>query len=308
MIDHVQLASEIADTTCKRTVARLADVASQSEIAEFLAVADDVRPYDSYKVFSPAAHSLLAKIKARAGVTACRSFLCSVIAQGVVNTLGSDRFRDLPVRVAIQQARQLRRIAENTNEEADWLDPDNDLFQKELGLATMRLYAAGAQLLEIHSGVPRSLIFRSGAFGALATLGSMLRMGGFRPYFQIHTHQFMLDAFNESGWEECYRCCSELYAVHPEVLGMHGASWFYDPALSVVSPRLGYLRGTPVDGGARLFFYEEGGSSISNSLSTSPTRRKLYDEGKYLPKSYMLVWGRREQIAWARRSLPVQTA
>ena len=59
-----------------------------------------------------------------------------------------------------------------------------------------------------------------------------------------------------------------------------------------MSPRLGYLRDTPVDGGARLFFFEEGGSSISNSLSTSPTRRKLYDEGKYMPKSYMLVWGK----------------
>ena len=51
-------------------------------------------------------------------------------------------------------------------------------------------------------------------------------MGGFRPYFQIHTHQFMLDAFNEAGWEECYRCCAELYAVHPEVLGMQAAVGF----------------------------------------------------------------------------------
>jgi hypothetical protein len=75
-----------------------------------------------------------------------------------------------------------------------------------------------------------------------------------------------------------------------------------------VSPRLGYLRDTPIQGGAHLFFYEEGGSSISNSLSTSPTRRKLYDEGKYMPKSYMLVWGKRPQIAWARRYLSTYTA
>ena len=164
----------------------------------------------------------------------------------------------------------------------------------------MRLYAAGAQLIEIHSGIPRSLIFCGGIFSALTKLKSMLALGGFRPYFQIHTHQFMLDAFNEPGWEECYQCCADLYAIHPEVLGMFGGSWFYDPALHVISPRLGYLRDTPLQGGAQLFFLESGGSSINNSLATSPSRRKLYDEGKYMPKSYMLVWGKNQQIAWAR--------
>lgn len=303
MIDDVQSVSEIAASSCRRGLARLTGMSSHSEIAEFLSIAADVGAFDSYKVFSPAARALADRIRGSAGEAECRVFLHCVIAQGIVNTLGSDRFKQLPARVAAQQARQLRRIASDTTDDADWLDLNNDLFQKELGLATMRLYAAGAQLLEIHSGVPRSLIFRGGILASFLKLGSMLALGGFRPYFQIHTHQFMLDAFNEPGWEECYLCCAELYALHPEVLGMVGGSWFYDPALRVISPRLGYLRDTPVDGGARLFFFEEGGSSISNSLATSPSRRKLYDEGKYMPKSYMLVWGKNRQIAWARRQL-----
>lgn len=303
MIDNVKKTIQAAECNYARALGRLNKASSHAEFAEFLAIADDVRPFDSYKVFSAGARSLVDRIRANAGEEVCRSFLRGAISLGVVNTLKSDRFRHLPGRVAAQQLRQLGRLANDYSTDCDWLDLDNDLFQKELGLATMRLYAAGAQVLEIHSGVPRSLIFRGGKAACLSKLASMLRLGGFRPYFQIHTHQFMLDAFNEAGWKECYLCCAELYAVHPEVLGMHSASWYFDPALRLVSPHLAHLRETPVQGGARLFLYEEGGTSITNSLAKSATRRKLYQEGKYHPKSYMLVWGKRSHIAWARHYL-----
>ena len=82
---------------------------------------------------------------------------------------------------------------------------------------------------------------------------------------------------------------------------MFGASWFYDPVLATVSPRLGYLRDVPLNGGAKLFFVEKGGAALANSLSTSPTRRKLYEEGKYVPTTYMMAWGRKAQSAWARQ-------
>jgi hypothetical protein len=92
-----------------------------------------------------------------------------------------------------------------------------------------------------------------------------------------------------------------LYALHPDVLGMFGASWFYHPVLDTISPRLSYLRDVPLKGGAHLFFVEEGGAARANSLATSPTRRKLYEEGKYFPTTYMMVWGREAQSNWARQ-------
>jgi hypothetical protein len=127
-------------------------------------------------------------------------------------------------------------------------------------------------------------------------------LGGFKPFVQIHTHLSNLADFTEEGWNECYRCCADLYGVRPDLLGMFGSSWFYDPELDVISPRLAYLRDCPMESGANLFFVEAGGSAIGNATATSPSRRRLYEDGKYLPKSYMLVWGRDAQIDWARRN------
>jgi hypothetical protein len=179
----------------------------------------------------------------------------------------------------------------------DWLDIDRDLFHKEFGLATLRLYAAGSQLVDYRCAVPRSTVTKEGVGSALPKLLTMAALGGFRPYFQIHTHKFNLAAFHEAGWEECYQCCVELYDVHPDVLGMFGSSWFYNSHLAEISPRLAYLRDTPCNNGAKLMFVVKGGEAIANSTSTSPSRRKLYEEGKYMPTNYMLIWGRTAQRA-----------
>ena len=48
-----------------------------------------------------------------------------------------------------------------------------------------------------------------------------------------------------------------------------------------------------------MLYVSTGGDHIDNATSTSPSRRKLYEEGKYMPKSYMLAWGKRAQIDWA---------
>jgi hypothetical protein len=287
---------------------RLPDPAHRSAISEFEKLTNDIDALDHYKVFPANARELVGRIKHRDGEEACRVFLRCAIVQGIVTTLGSRRFADLPHRVACEQTLQFQRILDDRDCGAEWLDLDHDLFQKEFGLATLRLYAAGAQLVDYRCGVPRSLVIRGGWRLALGKLRLILQSGGFRPYFQIHTHSFMLDRFNESGWEECYLCCAELYSIHPEVLGMYGSSWFYDPALEQISPRLAYLRDTPTRGGAHLLFVETGGSAINNSLASSPTRRKLYDKGEYMPKSYMLLWAKERQLAWAANYLETRAA
>lgn len=272
-----------------------------ARIEEFKRAAVQVGPYDHYKVFPAAAHGIADAIGKQHGTPVLRQFLRAVIASTVQSTVASERYRALPPRTAANQARHLLRIAQDRDAGADWLDLHNDLFHKEFGLASMRLYAAGSQLIDYRCGVPRSVVTREGLGRALPKLLTMLKLGGFRPYFQIHTHKFNLDAFHEAGWEECYLCCAELYGVHPEVLGMFGSSWFYDPQLETISPRLAYLRHTPANNGAHLMFVVKGGEAIGNSTSTSPSRRQLYDEGKYMPTNYMLIWGRDAQRAWAAR-------
>lgn len=288
-----------ARTLLERLAGRLPGPA-RTAIPDFVRAAQELGPLDDYKHFSDTARRLIPQGELADGGQASEVFLKAAILHGMLETLTTGRFERLPARVQIQQLRQLQRMLADGEATADWLRVDHDLFHKEFGIATLRLYVAGAQLIDARCGIPRSIVARGGIGQVPKNLAAILRLGGFRNYFQIHTHKFMLDTFNEEGWEECYRCCAELYALHPEVLGMYGSSWFYDPVLDEVSPRLSYLRATPMAGGAELFFVEEGGSAKNNSLSTSPTRRKLYEEGKYIPKSYMLAWGKAKQIAWAK--------
>lgn len=276
------------------------------QIARFIKAAGEIGSHDHYKIFSPSAHVIVTEVLANHDTHSLRQFLRAVLASTVLVTIASDRFKMLPPRIAANQSKHLLRIAEDSADELEWLDLGKDLFQKEFALASLRLYAAGAQLIDYRCGVPRSTVLKGGLWSALPHLLKLTKFGGFSPYFQIHTHTFNLDAFNEAGWDECYLCCAELYQIHPEVLGMFGSSWFYDPALASISPRLAYLRDTPCNNGAILMFVVKGGEAINLSLSTSPSRRKLYEDGKYMPTSFMMVWGRQAQSEWAARRLADQ--
>lgn len=296
----------LAGAHLQRLTSRLADVSQSSVIAQFVESAQDIGPYDDYKVFPARARSLVPAAMLADGTPASQVFLKAVLMRALLDTCASGRLDTLPARVRSQQLRQMLRMAQDEADGADWLAIDHDLFHKEFGIATLRLYVAGAQLVDFRCGIPRSTVLKGGATGLARNVAAIARLGGFRSFFQVHTHTYMLDTFHEAGWNECYLCCAELYALHPDVLGMFGSSWFYDPALEQISPKLAYLRTTPQAGGAELFFIEEGGSARGNSLATSPTRRKLFEEGKYSPKNYMVAWGRTRQIAWAKAFLAAE--
>ena len=269
-------------------------------VDDFIVAVANVGSYDDYKFVSSGVRRNLDVVASQCGGEGVRYFLRAVLAQSVLVAVESERFRRLPTLVGLHHGRQLERISQDMiGQQAEWFNVDNDLFQKDLGITTFRLYAAGSQLIDPRCGVPRSYVLKGGLAEVPRRMRTILGLGGFKPYFQIHTHMSMLDTFNEQGWEDCYRGCVELYALFPQVRGMMGGSWFYDPALAEISPRLAYLREVPLKNGAHLMYVETGGDAMHNSLSSSPTRRKLYEEGRYTPKSYMLIWGKREQSAWA---------
>jgi len=265
----------------------------------FIAAATLVGDLDHYKFFPEAASQLIELVCSEHGIAGQQAFLRAVLLQAVLTLIETKSLDKLPPKISHYQRFHLYRIANDATTDMDWLDISHDYFHKEFGLATLRLYAAGAQLIDVRCGIPRSILFAQGIAEFPIRLLKMLKLGGFKPYFQIHTHKLNLDQFNEKGWNECYRGCAELYALYPKSLGMFGSSWFYDPALEEISPRLGYLRNIPVEGGAALMFYSEGGDAIGDSTATSPSRRELYEAGRYMPKSYMLIWGRDSQINWA---------
>jgi hypothetical protein len=258
--------------------------------------------YSGYKYIPKIVEEVYKNSVKKFGIEKIRELLFSCLIFSILNTLNSERFNLLPIRVKNHQLNHYARIIRNAGGDFNYCELGNDIFQKEFALSTMRLYAAGSQLIDHHSGIPRSILVKNGFIDIPRRLSIFMKFGGFKPFFEIHTHTAYLDEFNADGWNECYRCCSELYKIHPEILGMFGGSWFYDPALSEHSPRLNYLRETPLEGGAFLMYSATNAQSTHDATSTSVTRKKLYAEGKYHPKIYTLLWKNKDQINWNEKN------
>ena len=80
---------------------------------------------------------------------------------------------------------------------------------------------------------------------------------------------------------------------------MAGTSWFYDPQLETVSPRLSYLRARPIERGAFIVRSGTLPFDIQSATAKSENRRRLYEAGKYIPVAYTLLWPREKLLAWA---------
>jgi hypothetical protein len=288
-----------AEANCAHARKRLADLPPDVSLDAFIDAAADVGPLDDYKHFNDVARDMLARVRADHGTAAARAFLRAVLGRAIRIHVDGGRYQQLPPLCAQCHAAQLARIANDTDLDAPWLDLESDLFHKEFGIASLRLYVAGSNLVDYRCGISRSTVLRGGLSKALGNLRAMLRLGGFKPYFQGHLHAFNLAALSEPGREDFYRCCVELYALHPDILGMFCSSWYYDPALDGISPWLAYLRATPVAGGAHLMRVAADEEAIANATSKSRTRKRLYEAGSYVPTTYMFVWGKNDMIAWA---------
>jgi hypothetical protein len=183
---------------------------------------------------------------------------------------------------------------------ADALSLDDDIFRKDLSMCLLLSFPCVAQVVEQTGGIPRRALTAGGPGQALR-LGTYLARTALRagPYLEIHTHTPMLDGFNPAGWERCYELVANLLALRPHCPGMVGGSWFYDPALAEISPRLAYLSDTPIGGGAfrvRIGVSEE---DAELATATSASRRALVEAGTYVPTKWLLVWPRKALLAWA---------
>lgn len=165
-----------------------------------------------------------------------------------------------------------------------------DVFVKDLALTRLVLVPAVAQLIYPHGGIPLRPLFAWGPAGWAFVYG---RCGGRRGFFEVHTHDPMAgDYFNAAGWEETYRLAALLFPSFPRHRGLVAYSWFYDPALETLSPRLGYLRHSPVGKGGRLMPMGADEDSARLATATSPSRRAAYEAGSYVPRRYGLIWSR----------------
>jgi len=225
-------------------------------------------------------------------------FLIAELALALEVKLAS---RDLPDEVLALYPDAVGRLLTYLRDSADeeYYFP-NDFFFKDLRFAAGLSVPCGAQVVDWRSGIG----YRASVRWVLRNpspryIGLFLGSAQIRPWFRIHTESRYLKDFNEAGWDACYLRIAALLRKHPEVLGMAGTSWFYDPQLDSVSPNLSYLRLRPMERGASVIWSGTTEFDISSATAKSNTRRRLYEEGKYIPVSYSLLWPRKQLLAWA---------
>jgi hypothetical protein len=207
----------------------------------------------------------------------------------------------LPTEILYLYQNLLERILRDFSTQSDdFYNHRNDLFLKDLAVCSLRLIPVGGSWLTEVSGIGRRFLVSGGARQFVdASLFALFKARGLKPYYQIHMDIRCLEGFSPRGRDQCYLGIAELLKLNPRIKGMYAVSWFYDPKLEKISPNLLYLRKEPEQNGARFFQIGTSATDIKFATAKSATRRKLYNEGKYLPTSYLLIWPRKELLSWA---------
>lgn len=115
------------------------------------------------------------------------------------------------------------------------------MFLKDLGVARRKLVPCGAQLVDVRSGLSRRTTFAGGPKQVVMfPLFVARQLGAFKPLYQLHMDLRLMLDFSAAGWERCFRRVAQLLTNDPEVRGVFGGSWWFDPQLASVSPRLSF--------------------------------------------------------------------
>jgi hypothetical protein len=119
------------------------------------------------------------------------------------------------------------------------------------------------------------------------------------PMLENHVHPDMLDRFDAQGRDACYGLVAQLLRQRPQLLGLLGTSWYYDPAVGRVSPHLAYLRDEPAGHGAIFLDAPTSEDSTRGALVRSRHRRAMHEAGRYTPRNETMIWPRQSVLDYA---------
>jgi hypothetical protein len=177
----------------------------------------------------------------------------------------------------------------------------DDSFIKDFALCRQTAFpGGGAWIVDLHGGYSLKTLFAGGIgqFFSLAFFYLFVCKGNRRCY-SPHVHNDLVKYFSSEERQACHARIAEMLERHPEVVGLVGISWLLDPVVPIISPKLAWQRQVPLENGAKYFRYRKDTSGAA--LVRSPTRQKLYEEGKYVPTDYLTIWHRDKIIAWAKK-------
>ena len=165
---------------------------------------------------------------------------------------------------------------------------DNFQFFSYLQKMCFKCFPVSHQNIDV-TGFSRNLIFRQTFLNKLNFLRVVLGMGGNYPLFEMHFNPHRSRLFSPEGWDEVFRLAAQMLVNHPHMKGVFGASWFFDPSLKEISNELNYIRELIEKIGGHFFVVGSSEDDMKNAFAFSKERKAAYEEGRYIPTSYMVV-------------------
>ena len=215
---------------------------------------------------------------------------------------------DLPGRIAAEHLPEasLELYPEWIGRMADFLtagaDPyDRDFWAKDVRLSlALSVPGARTQMIDLSSPLGPGQVLRHAREGwGWSVIPAYAAAQAWKPWLEVHTESRELSDFNAAGWDRAWATAAEILKTRPHMAGMLGSSWFYDPPLETISPRLAYLRLNPLQHGAFMVHQGPGDIHTERAATSSPTRKALIEEGKYTARSWIMAWPRAALIRWA---------
>jgi len=232
-----------------------------------------------------------------------RLLICDLI---VKSTVRLER-ENLPQDVKTLYIKNFNRILEDLAKDksrGEYLHP-KDKFMKNLAISNLRLIPMGARKINLSVLPVKNFMFRKGLRQLLAVIfyvGTELK--GIKPLYIGHldtNDPELVTELNSEGLKKTYLRIVDMLKVHKDVKGYFGTSWLLDPQLDRINQRHKYARSLVTQNGGKLYYKGPSEVALKNALATSKTRRRLYEEGKYVPTDYVIVWSRQKLIRWAEK-------
>ena len=89
--------------------------------------------------------------------------------------------------------------------------------------------------------------------------------------------------------------------MQPDIKGCVAAPWWCSTDTVRVSPRIAWFRDFLLENGAYVADMRPVDPKCG-ALARSPTRQRLYEEGRYQPRRALTVWPRAAMLRWASRA------
>ncbi|WP_310618962.1 hypothetical protein [Flexibacterium corallicola] len=183
------------------------------------------------------------------------------------------------------------------------LDVEGDLFKKDISICALNMWPSNTICHYEQRALPRSFLLTNGGrqlVEGLKMIGGALRFN-YKNMYELHMEDRRTTPdFLEPGWRRFYLDMAERLKYEPQISGIFAQGWFWDPFVMQQSPRITYLRCLPEEGGA--LFFKLGECNDPDHVALKNKRRlQLFEQGKYEPTNYLMVWPRDDLLNWASK-------